>query len=338
MKESIKKIFAILVLFLLIFNSSLLTVVSTAVDEVKKLIDESKISSVIDVNLEKYVNFNISDEDKGTLVELNIKTGIEYKDDQQYVPIKATRIVTNLPQINGKYPESVDILAKSTKATNGDENGKDVYNKYDQEKGTLEILADNKENDNGDIYTENVNGARDEFVVIARYGSDCYSDKNEKRDLSVTGTVEEILANEDANKLSNNYELNFEVTENVSGLISTDITTSDIYNGYINSNKQNGTKNATEYTENMKINVSYKDIANEVTIETDNKFINVKNEEIETDEILYKGLKLNKQNVLDILGEEGKLQVLNKDGEVLGEINKDTEATEDGTIEINYEN
>ena len=49
-------------------------------------------------------------------------------------------------------------------------------------------------------------------------------------------------------------------------------------------------------------------------------------------------LKLNKQNVLDILGEEGKLQVLNKDGEVLGEINKDTEATEDGTIEINYEN
>lgn len=338
MKESIKKIFAILVLFLLIFNSSLLTVVSTAVDEVKKLIDVSKISSVIDVNLEKYVNFNISDEDKGTLVELNIKTGIEYKDDQQYVPIKATRTVTNLPQINGKYPESVDILAKSTKATNGDENGKDVYNKYDQEKGTLEILADNKENDNGDIYTENVNGARDEFVVIARYGADCYSDKNEKRDLSVTGTVEEILANEDANKLSNNYELNFEVTENVSGLISTDITTSDIYNGYINSNKQNGTKNATEYTENMKINVSYKDIANEVTIETDNKFINVKNEEIETDEILYKGLKLNKQNVLDILGEEGKLQVLNKDGEVLGEINKDTEATEDGTIEINYEN
>lgn len=338
MKESIKKIFAILVLFLLIFNSSLLTVVSTAVDEVKKLIDESKISSVIDVNLEKYVNFNISDEDKGTLVELNIKTGIEYKDDQQYVPIKATRTVTNLPQINGKYPESVDILAKSTKATNGDENGKDVYNKYDQEKGTLEILADNKENDNGDIYTENVNGARDEFVVIARYGADCYSDKNEKRDLSVTGTVEEILANEDANKLSNNYELNFEVTENVSGLISTDITTSDIYNGYINSNKQNGTKNATEYTENMKINVSYKDIANEVTIETDNKFINAKNEEIDTDEILYKGLKLNKQNVLDILGEEGKLQVLNKDGEVLGEINKDTEATEDGTIEINYEN
>ena len=333
MKESIKKIFAILVLFLLIFNSSLLTVVSTAVDELKKLIDESKISSVIDVNLEKYVNFNISDEDKGTLVELNIKTGIEYKDDQQYVPIKATRTVTNLPQINGKYPESVDILAKSTKATNGDENGKDVYNKYDQEKGTLEILADNKENDNGDIYTENVNGARDEFVVIARYGSDCYSDKNEKRDLSVTGTVEEILANEDANKLSNNYELNFEVTENVSGLISTDITTSDIYNGYINSNKQNGTKNATEYT-----NVSYKDIANEVNIETDNKFINAKNEEIETDEILYKGLKLNKQNVLDILGEEGKLQVLNKDGEVLGEINKDTEATEDGTIEINYEN
>lgn len=338
MKESIKKIFAILVLFLLIINSSFLMVVSTAIDAIEKLIDENKINQIIEVNLEKYVNYKISDESKGTLLQTNVKTGIEYEEGEEYTPIKATKTVINLPQIDGKYPESLEVIAKSTKATNGDSNGKDMYYSYDKETGKLEIVVDNKEDENGNIYTESVNGARDEFVVISNYGADCYNGENVKRDLSITGTIEEILANEDTTKLTKDWKINFEVTENVSGLISTEVVTSDIYNGYINSNKENGTQNATEYTENMKINVSYKEISEEMTVETSNKFINTESEEVETEDIVYRGAKVNKQNVLDILGEEGNLQILNKTGEVIGEINKDTEAQEDGTVEINYEN
>ena len=193
MKENIKKLFAILVLFIVIINSSFLLVISTAVDEIEKLIDESKIKPVIEVNLEKYVNYNISEESKGVLLQTNIKTGIEYEESEGYTPIKATKTVVNLPQIDGRFPETIEVLAKSTKATNGDDNGKDMYYSYDKESGKLEIVVDNKENDNGDIYTENVNGARDEFIVISNYSSDCYSDENVKRNLNVSGTVEEEI-------------------------------------------------------------------------------------------------------------------------------------------------
>lgn len=337
MKESIKKIFSILVLFIMIINSSFLTVISTAIDAIENLIDESKINPIIDINLEKYVNYNISDELKGVLLQANIKTGIEYEEGQEYAPIKATKTVVNLPQIDGKYPESSEVIAKNTQSTNGDCNGKDMYYSYDKEHGKLEIVVYNKENEKGDIYTENVKGTRDEFVIISNYGADCYNDEDVKRDLNITGTIEEILANEDATKLTKEYTTNFEVTENISGLLSTEVETSDIYNGYINSNKQNGTQSTTEYTENMKINISYKEISEEVTVETSNKFINTENKEVETNEIVYKSAKINKQKVIDILGEEGKLQILNKAGEILGEINKDTETQEDGTVEIKYE-
>lgn len=338
MKENIKKLFAILVLFILIINSSFLLVISTAVDEIEKLIDESKIKPVIEVNLEKYVNYNISEESKGVLLQTNIKTGIEYEESEGYTPIKATKTVVNLPQIDGRFPETIEVLAKSTKATNGDDNGKDMYYSYDKESGKLEIVVDNKENDNGDIYTENVNGARDEFIVISNYSSDCYSDENLKRNLNVSGTVEEILTNENATKLSNSFTSNFEVTENISGLISTEVITSDIYNGYIYANSQNSTNYATEYTENFEIDISKKELSDEIKIDTMHAFIDKNNNEKSTDEIIYKSTKIDKSKALDILGEDGYLQILNENGDVLGELNKDTEVGENNIYEITYDN
>ena len=338
MKESIKKIFAILILLILTINSSFLIVVSTAVDEIKNLIDETKVKPIVEINIEKYINYKLSDESKGLLLQTNIKTGIEYEEDEEYTPIRTTKTIVNLPQIDGKYPESLEVIANSTKATNGDDNGKDMNYNYEKENGKLEIVVENKQNENGDIYKNKINDARDEFVVISNYGADCYNDKNVKRNLNIAGTVEEILSNEDKTSLKQDFAENFEEKENISGLISTKVDTSDIYNGYIYSNNQNGTKYLTEYTENMNINVSYKDIADELTVETNNNFINSKDKEVETDEIIYKGVKINKENVLDILGEEGSLQILTKSGEVLGEINKDTEVPDDEVVEINYEN
>lgn len=338
MKESIKKIFAILILLILTINSSFLIVVSTAVDEIKNLIDETKVKPIVEINIEKYINYKLSDESKGLLLQTNIKTGIEYEEDEKYTTIRTTKTIVNLPQIDGKYPESLEVIANSTKATNGDDNGKDMNYNYEKENGKLEIVVENKQNENGDIYKNKINDARDEFVVISNYGADCYNDKNVKRNLNIAGTVEEILSNEDKTSLKQDFAENFEEKENISGLISTKVDTSDIYNGYIYSNNQNGTKYLTEYTENMNINVSYKEISDELTVKTNNKFINSKDKEVETDEIIYKGVKINKENVLDILGEEGSLQILTKSGEVLGKINKDTEVPDDGEVEINYEN
>ena len=152
MDNVIKKIFAILILFMLLINNSVLMIVSTAIDDIAKLIDESKINPIIDSELQKYVNYKISDDQKGVLVQYKLKTGIEYRDDQQYFPIKSTKTEVELPKIDNLFPESVEVLTNSTKATNGESNGKDSTYNYNKENGIVEIFVENKKDDKGNIY------------------------------------------------------------------------------------------------------------------------------------------------------------------------------------------
>lgn len=331
------KIIVFFAVSMMLVNSSLLLVVSTAIDEIQKSIDESKINVPAEIVLEKYVNYNIKS-GTGVLVQANLKTGIEYGENQEYKPLNSTGVTVNLPKIQEKYPERVEVIGISTKATNGKDNADNYHNDYDSENGVLKIVAVNSEDENGNIYKEKIDGARDEYRLILYYGADCYSNENIKRDLKFTGTVEANIVSEEQVNKKVDFEQNYEVTENISGLISTNVENSEIYNGYINSNKQNETNYRTEYTENLKIQISYKEISDEITVKSENSFINKKDEQLKTDEIIYKSTKVNKNQILDKLGENGYLQILNKNGDILGEVNKDTEADENGTIEITYEN
>ena len=334
----ITKIISILVIMLMIVNSSLMLVISVAADAVQKIIDETKTNAIYELNIEKYVNYKIGDK-QGTLVQTNLKTGIEYQEGQEYAPIQETSVTINTPKINDKYPENVEIITKSTKATNGDENGKDVNYTYNKENGQLQIITENKADNKGNIYSENVAGARDEYQIDFYYDADCYNGENQKRVLGFTGKENlKVKNNENEAQISKDIKSDFEVAENISGLISTNVTTSDIYNGFINANVKNGTANDTEYTEYMNIQVGYKEIANEMHVTLTNTLKNKNDKETETTDVVYKGLKLNKQNILDILGEDGNIQVFDIKGNKLAEVNKDTNANDDGTIEVNYEN
>ena len=331
-----KKIISILVIMLMMVNSSLMLVISVAVDTVQKIIDETKINAVYELNMEKYVNYKMGDK-QGTLVQTYLKTGIEYQEGQEYVPIDTSNVIINTPKINDKYPEIVEVVTKSTKATNGDGSGKDVNYAYNKENGQLQINTENKADDKGNIYTENVAGARDEYQLDFYYDADCYNDKNEKRSLEFKGNVE--LKLKDDRDIRKNQEIsqNFEVAENVSGLVSADVTTSNIYNGYIQSNIQNNSTYSTGYAERIKIQTSYKEIADEITVNSKNLLVNNKDKENETQEINYKNTKVNKNEILDKLGQDGYFKIIDKDGNILATINKDTEADENGNIQIGYD-
>ena len=338
MKKIITKMISMLAIMLMLVNSSLMLVISIAVDTVKNIIDETKTNAIYELNIEKYVNYKMG-EKQGTLVQANLRTGIEYQEGQEYAPIEETEVIINAPKINGKYPENIEIVTKSTKASNGDENGKDVNYTYSKDSGDLKIITQNKANDKGCIYTENVAGARDEYQINLYYDSDCYNGENQKRVLGFTGKEDlKIKNNENEVQISKDIQADFEVAENISGLISINVTTSDIYNGFINANVKNGTANDTEYAEYMSIQVGYKEIADEMYATLTNTLKNKNDKETETKDVVYKGLKLNKQNILDILGDDGNLQVLDNNGNKLTEVNKDTKSDDDGTIDVNYEN
>ena len=303
LRNVLRKVIAILFIVLMLVNNSMLMVVSTAVDEVKRLIDKSKIEAVVEFGVEKYVNYCMNDQQtKGVMLQANIKTGIEYQEGQEYQAIKNTGILLNMPKINEEYPEKIEVLGISTKATNGGESAKDYQQQYEEETGKLIIVALNKENEEGKIYCENVENARDEYRVIAYYSSNCYTETNEERILNVSGKVSINITDEENSEIEKELNENYKVKENISGLISTKVETSDIYNGYIESNIQNNTDYKTEYTENLGIDISYKEISDEVLINTKDFF--VKNgEKQDTEEIIYKNTKINKYEVLDKLGE-----------------------------------
>ena len=134
MKEISKKIIAIFVIMLMIINSSLLTIISVAAEDIKNVLDKSKAEVKNEINIEKYVNYSLED-NRGVLLKLDLKTGIEYKEDQEYKAIKQTQTELVAPQINGEFPEKVEIQAISTKATNWSNTAKDYDYKYDSNTG-----------------------------------------------------------------------------------------------------------------------------------------------------------------------------------------------------------
>lgn len=347
MRETIKKIMAVFAIMMLMLNSSAMVLISAAVDAIENIIDESKINGIYEINLEKYVNYKMQDVEKGAgvLLQYNLKTGIEYTDGQESKPLNSTGVLLKFPKIEDSYPEKVEVEAISTKATNGSDEAKDWTYVYDEENGEIRIGAFNQENDNGEIYNQYEDGARDEYRVICYYGEGTYVDDNTNRKLEVTGILQLNIKNNDE-EIKKKTEIKKEdiVKENISGLISTEVNTSDIYNGFIKSNANNNTDYKTNYTENLKINVSYKDNYDEAIIKTNNYVVKteeknkIKNEvEEETKDIIYTKSEINKNEILNKLGANGYLKLYDQDDELLGEVNKDTEVNENGIIEFQYE-
>ena len=91
-----------------------------------------------------------------------------------------------------------------------------------------------------------------------------------------------------------------------------------------------------EYKEKTKIEINYVIDANEIEVtEKEGKYTTTEGEQ--EAQVEYKKTIINKEEVIDKLGEEGKLEIYNKEGTKIGEIDKNSEADENGKIEITYE-
>ncbi|MBQ2938709.1 MAG: hypothetical protein IJE05_07620 [Clostridia bacterium] len=337
MKNLLGKLMVVLFLMLLLINNSLLVVISSAIDEVQTAVEQEKVKPVYELNLEKYVNYALDEETKGLMIQANLKTGIEYEEGEEYKPLGLTGVILNLPKINDEYPQKVEVVGKSTKATNGSDSAKDFNYGYDSSKGELKIAVLNLGDDEGNLYRENIENARDEYTVIVYYSDACYSDEDIDRTIEINGKVQENLADDDETEITTEIKQSYDVNTNISGLISTNIQIGDIYDGFIDSNNLNKTTYRTEYTENLGIDIGYKEIADELKISSENSFVNDDEDVTDEDEIIYKSTKIYKQDVLDKLGEDGYLKIFNTKGDLLGEVNKDTETSEDGFVEFKYD-
>ena len=320
--------------FILVFISSKVLKTTSLANE------DIKAETILEADLQKYVNYDISETDKGSVVEYNLRMGINYENE---IPVKQSEIVVNIPQIDEQYPYEVKVITDSTKATNGKTNDASADYEYDSNNGVLTIKATNQ-NEKGEI-ANNVKTdkeARDQYKIICYYNT--YTQENPERELKLKVASKIILSAENDVEIGKELEKTDKVTENVSDLTSVDYQTDEIYNGYIKSNIINGTQYETKYKETEKIEISKKEAQEKLQIVKNNTIIKTNNENEDIRElgnngnILYESIKLTKTEIVKLLGEEGTIEIFASDGNSIVKLDKETETAEDGTITINFEN
>lgn len=306
--------------------------------------EESSIDAdpILEGVLEKYINYHISDEDKGTLIQYHLRTGINYKEESEVFPVKENETTIRMGQIDGQYPYDVKVIMNSTKTTNGniDSHNTDVI--YNPEMGVVKINIHNQD-ENGNMISDKIpsSDSRDDYVLICYYHT--YVDNSVEREVSLNISSKMTLFTDENKEVHAEGELKNTVTENIGELTSIKHDTEDIYNGYMKSNVINGTEYNTQYADTIEVNVSKKEAHKKIQLTEENTFVRTNDEEIieelgNDNQLIYRSTKLEKQNIVELLGEEFNIEISDENGNILATINNDTEVAEDGSFTVIYEN
>ena len=176
-RKTVKYISNVLILLVLLLNSSSMVIANEIVDNLQT----EKAEAMIETELTKYSNYNVH-EQKGSIVQLNVKTGIKYPENVQTENIKKSIVLLNMPILKEELPERVEVIAKSTKATNGKEKEQVSY-AYDKNTGALQITTSNEEN------AEYVANSKDEYEIVAIYSENTYEEQNTKQEATMNKNI-----------------------------------------------------------------------------------------------------------------------------------------------------
>ena len=317
-----KKILGLL--FTLVFLTLIVFLMNKLISKESLGVEEQKV--ILEGNLDKYVNYTLPNQVDETLVQYTIRSGIEYGED--YIPVKNSELTVNFNQIDGKFPYDVKMITKSTKVTNRKKKEITQDKKYDSSTGILKINVSN-ENENGEpINQARINeDDRDEYIIICYY--DTYTGEALERDLNCDVSYKAQLFTEDNKEINGEGKLENTVTENIGDVTSINSSTDEVYNGYIKSNIINGTSYDTQYTEKQKIYISKIEAQQKIVVTEDNAFVN-------TNDIQYKSTKILKDDMMNLLGENGKIEILDGNDTIIATIDNTTEFNENGEVIITY--
>ena len=281
----------------------------------------SDVKVKVEQKLDKYFKY-VKDGQPGVLLETTIASGLE----ENKLPIQKNRLEIDVPLINNIMPKEVKVLAKSTLATNGEENAisfNDNNWNYNSETGKITINVEN--NNSSNISWKN---GMDEYKVILKYPVEKV--ENNKINVKAINTIkaygkEEEITAEEAKTL--------ELIENGSVVTADIATTKEVDKGYMYAN----TKYETEYTTKWKAEISDKDLINDIVLQDKGEtFINQSGEIKANNNIYYKETILNRENMVKVLGENGVITIKDMNDNVITTIDRNTNINEQGNIVVQY--
>lgn len=319
----------------------------------------------IDVSGEmtKYIPYQ-KEEEYGVLVQTKINASVL----ENSVPVSQTSLEITLPSINDQKPQRVSVVANTTKASNGKEDGisfnKDNY-QYNVETAKLIINVKNEEDAQGKI---NWKQGKDEYLVTYIYtGKEVYDQvqeqlekaKNTKltkeeqeagkqNENAITGNITLKASMSLANDELITKELNipYLVEEKIGNITDFGFASQEtISKGYLYANyaKQEAKKeikdgeNETTYEIGYRVQIYDIALCKEITFETNNETLVAKQEVAAQNNIITKQIKIQQAIFQKMLGQDGKIEILDQEENVLGQIDSNSQKDEQGNYYINIE-
>lgn len=313
----------------------------------------AKISSEI----AKYIPYSTSN---GNGIILQTIVDLDNTTTNKTLPVNKTELNISVPTIGDAKPSKITVVANSTIGTNGKNNENVIFTEnnwtYDQETGILNIKMQNDkqlvriDNSENDILKnaeqENVEEERyyslsgkDEYVVTYSFENVTMQDEL-KTSYNIKGNLETFSGVEaEGNIYSSQTEQNYEytLTGQKGDIVSlqTNNETESISKAYTYLNYNNKENYEIKYNSKNIINVSYKDIVEELKIEDKDVYYIAKDgNKYLTNDIKYNKISILKENINSILGEDGVIKLVDSNGNEITTINKDTQADENGNIVI----
>ena len=313
--------------------------------------DERNIK--VSEEITKYVAFEMG-KSKGVILQTSIN--VDSSTEGKTLPIKSSDLNVSVPSIDGKEPSSIKVVASSTAGTNGKANervvfGEDNWN-YNSEEKTLAISVKNEkelvkvsnagENDN---LIDGEEELREEERYYAKSGIDTYV---------VTYTFENITLPDELNINSNikaevqtlngstskEESFDFNLVNETGDIVSYNINneTESISKSYTYLNYNSSDKYEINYDSKTVLNISYKDIVEGIVVQdVDNFYTSANGNTYVADDVYYKQISVNKDNFINILGENGNITVKDLNGNVLFVITNETETNENNDFVVGFE-
>lgn len=259
-------------------------------------------------NISKYINLG----ENGILLQQDIITNVV--DDK--LPREQEILDINIPVIDEQKPEKISVLLNGEKLEESNIN-------YNQESNLLQIKNINL------ITTDNQTNwgkAQNNYQVIYIYPSEIGENN---RTIQINTTSNTKLFTKDEIQKQDIQDLEITKTGNIVN-IQKNILKNEIYKGYLYAK----TENEIAFDEEDIINISNIESIENIQIETlDNQFATEENQRgTASESVAYKGISINKQNMIDILGEAGNIEIKDENDANIAIINNNSQTDENGNI------
>lgn len=294
---------------------------------------QNNVNLVVGSEIEKFIPYT-KDGINEALVQIRVTIGTDSQND---LPIKDTSAMVTIPQIEGVEIKDVTVAAISTGFTNGLTNGEAIFTpeNWNYDNAVVNIHVDNVEKDG--LYRKN--SGNDEYIITYKYSN--IGDISNETVNSTVEVISNIFTSAGTSEISNQINKEYNLSQANQNIITYDLTrkTESLSKGYLygNANAENPEYELL-YDNTLDINISRIELVKAIEVrEADEYFVDLNgNGHTANGNTYYKSVKVNRDNLISIIGENGDLELLLEDGTSLIKIDKTTEVESDGNITISF--